>query len=126
MRDLSFDKIKQYFNLPILEAAIKLNISETFLKKLCRNYNIHRWPYRKIRFLFNKLNHANNQYERTTSKYWKRKIKNYQDQINSFYDEKSFTEFKKSDSNESNNLINQKLYYSVISPDNKSNTIEVG
>lgn len=43
------DEISQYFNFPINEAANKLGICPTILKKSCREYGITRWPYRKIK-----------------------------------------------------------------------------
>jgi len=36
------------FFLPIRQAAKKLSVSESSLKRLCRKMNISRWPYRKI------------------------------------------------------------------------------
>ncbi|KAI7987653.1 Protein NLP7 [Camellia lanceoleosa] len=38
-----------YFHIPIEEAAKKLNICPTVMKKICRKYGLSRWPYRKIR-----------------------------------------------------------------------------
>lgn len=41
--------IAKYFRLPISTAARKLQVGETWLKQKCRQYNINRWPYRKVR-----------------------------------------------------------------------------
>ncbi|CAL5439609.1 unnamed protein product [Camellia sinensis] len=38
-----------YFHIPIEEAAKKLNVCPTVMKKICRKYGLSRWPYRKIR-----------------------------------------------------------------------------
>jgi hypothetical protein len=53
-RHASFKHIKDklevngLFFLPIRQAAKKLSVSESSLKRLCRKMNISRWPYRKI------------------------------------------------------------------------------
>jgi hypothetical protein len=52
--NLSFKDISQYFNLPIQRAAIKLGVSESYLKRLCRVFNVFRWPYRTIKMLQDK------------------------------------------------------------------------
>jgi AraC-like DNA-binding protein len=44
----TFASLAQYFDLPISQAAQLLGISETYLKRQCRVYNINRWPYRRI------------------------------------------------------------------------------
>ncbi|MED6211568.1 hypothetical protein PIB30_074986 [Stylosanthes scabra] len=49
--ELDFDEIKKHFDLPITEAANKMNIGVTLLKRRCRELNINRWPHRKIRSL---------------------------------------------------------------------------
>lgn len=41
----------QVYDLPIADAAQKLQIGVTVLKKYCRRFNIPRWPYRKIKSL---------------------------------------------------------------------------
>jgi hypothetical protein len=40
--------IAPHFNMPIKEAARKLNICQTVLKKICRDYGIQRWPARRV------------------------------------------------------------------------------
>jgi hypothetical protein len=46
--DYTYDHLKQYFHLPMVEAARSLNVCQSYLKKVCRRNNIDRWPYRKI------------------------------------------------------------------------------
>ncbi|KAL1813718.1 hypothetical protein ACET3Z_023783 [Daucus carota] len=48
---LELDEIRKHFNLPLTEAAKKLNVGPTVLKKRCRELNIKRWPHRKIKSL---------------------------------------------------------------------------
>uniref|UniRef100_J3M0F4 RWP-RK domain-containing protein n=1 Tax=Oryza brachyantha TaxID=4533 RepID=J3M0F4_ORYBR len=43
--------IAQYFHLPIIEASRTLKIGVSILKRKCRQYNIPRWPHRKIKSL---------------------------------------------------------------------------
>lgn len=45
----SIEEIKEHFHLPLDQAAPALDICETKLKKLCREYGIKRWPYRTIK-----------------------------------------------------------------------------
>ncbi|MED6155778.1 hypothetical protein PIB30_008362 [Stylosanthes scabra] len=49
--ELEFDEIKKHFDLPITEAANKMNIGVTLLKRRCRELSINRWPHRKIKSL---------------------------------------------------------------------------
>mgnify|MGYP000908505984 CR=1 FL=1 len=46
---ISKDIVISLFNLPINDAASSLGICATKLKKICRFYNIKRWPYRKFK-----------------------------------------------------------------------------
>ncbi|PWA44033.1 hypothetical protein CTI12_AA530020 [Artemisia annua] len=41
--------IKQYFHMPIKQAAKELNVGIATLTCNCRNVGIHRWPYRKLK-----------------------------------------------------------------------------
>jgi hypothetical protein len=50
-KNYTFEDLAQYFNTPLLDAATGLGVSETYLKKLCRVFNIHRWPYRRLQSL---------------------------------------------------------------------------
>ncbi|KAK6251106.1 hypothetical protein QUC31_008701 [Theobroma cacao] len=47
-RNLTLKDIEKYFHLPIEEAARRLDLSVTVLKKICRKYGVLRWPHRKI------------------------------------------------------------------------------
>ncbi|KAL0488674.1 hypothetical protein AKO1_008820 [Acrasis kona] len=42
-------EIKPFFHLPLEVAANNLNISKTKLKKLCREYGLQSWPYRRYK-----------------------------------------------------------------------------
>nr|BAF99249.1 minus dominance protein [Gonium pectorale] len=46
--DLTSADISSYFHLPIKEASKCLGISTTYLKRICRQLGIPRWPYRKV------------------------------------------------------------------------------
>ncbi|EFC49200.1 RWP-RK domain-containing protein [Naegleria gruberi] len=54
-KDITFQDIQENFDLPIKEAADALQISLTQLKRICRENDIPRWPYRKLQALQNKL-----------------------------------------------------------------------
>lgn len=43
--------ITKLFALPLQDAAFVLGISKSFLKKICLEKNIPRWPYRRLRSL---------------------------------------------------------------------------
>jgi hypothetical protein len=42
------EELVALFHLPISEAAMKLGICTTVIKKICRGYGIPRWPQRKV------------------------------------------------------------------------------
>ncbi|XP_019188885.1 PREDICTED: uncharacterized protein LOC109183155 [Ipomoea nil] len=44
-----------YLHLPIEEAARRMNICPTVMKKICRRDGLLRWPYRKIRSIHRKI-----------------------------------------------------------------------
>ncbi|KAJ0031148.1 hypothetical protein Pint_13716 [Pistacia integerrima] len=48
---LTLEDLRNYFHLPIEEAARRLRLCPTVVKKICRRYGLHRWPYRKIKSL---------------------------------------------------------------------------
>eukprot|EP00193_Tetraselmis_chui_P008059 CAMPEP_0177759342 /NCGR_PEP_ID=MMETSP0491_2-20121128/4682_1 /TAXON_ID=63592 /ORGANISM="Tetraselmis chuii, Strain PLY429" /LENGTH=298 /DNA_ID=CAMNT_0019275167 /DNA_START=38 /DNA_END=934 /DNA_ORIENTATION=+ len=50
-KDLPIESIARYFHLPIHVAADQLKVGETWLKQKCREYDIKRWPYRKVKSL---------------------------------------------------------------------------
>ncbi len=43
-----FQQIAKHFEIPEAVAAQHLGISKTQLKKLCREHDIPRWPYRRV------------------------------------------------------------------------------
>jgi len=47
-KKISFQEIRALFHLHVNEAAEKLKISPTQLKRLCRENNVPRWPARKV------------------------------------------------------------------------------
>ncbi|KAL9654532.1 hypothetical protein ABK040_006597 [Willaertia magna] len=53
-KEITFKDIQECFDLPIKEAADNLGISLTQLKRICREQNIPRWPFRKLQALKNK------------------------------------------------------------------------
>lgn len=55
LRHLTVDVLRPYFHLPLYEAAQKLGVSESALKKQCRQLQIRRWPYRKVAKIARKL-----------------------------------------------------------------------
>mmetsp|Transcript_11080 Transcript_11080/g.28399 ORF Transcript_11080/g.28399 Transcript_11080/m.28399 type:complete len:519 (+) Transcript_11080:182-1738(+) len=48
-KDVDIVTIAKCFRLPISAAARRLGVGETWLKQKCRQHNICRWPYRKVR-----------------------------------------------------------------------------
>lgn len=52
---LSKQDIIKHFDKPLKEAAKELELSESVLKKYCRKFDIHRWPYRKVKSLKNMI-----------------------------------------------------------------------
>jgi hypothetical protein len=42
------EQLRSVYHVPINEAAKKLDIGVTLLKRLCRQHQIGRWPYRKL------------------------------------------------------------------------------
>jgi len=46
---LQISELQVVFHLPMAEAALKLGVCSTVLKKICRRNGISRWPYRQIR-----------------------------------------------------------------------------
>ncbi|EYU27184.1 hypothetical protein MIMGU_mgv1a026577mg, partial [Erythranthe guttata] len=54
-RNLKLKDFIDYFDLPIEDAARKMNICPTVLKKICRRNGVLRWPYRKIKSIKRKI-----------------------------------------------------------------------
>jgi RWP-RK domain len=44
----TLEKLQSVFHLPINDAAAALDMGVTVLKKLCRDRQINRWPFRKL------------------------------------------------------------------------------
>lgn len=42
------EELARHFHLPISEAARRIGICTTVIKKICRSYGINRWPQRKV------------------------------------------------------------------------------
>ncbi|KAL8495852.1 hypothetical protein ACS0TY_019824 [Phlomoides rotata] len=57
-RKLKLRDFRDYFSLPIGEAAQKLNLCPTVVKKICRKHGVSRWPYRKIKSIERKLSNS--------------------------------------------------------------------
>jgi hypothetical protein len=56
-KEIGFEDIQKYFDTPIKEASDQLGVSLTQLKRICRECDIPRWPYRKVRIF---VVHTNN------------------------------------------------------------------
>ena len=48
---LSASKLRSHFNLPLNDAAKKLGVCATAIKKVCRKMGIKQWPHRKLKVL---------------------------------------------------------------------------
>lgn len=47
---LTLSDLREYLHLPIEEAARRMNVCPTVVKKICRRHGLTRWPYRKVFF----------------------------------------------------------------------------
>jgi chemotaxis protein histidine kinase CheA len=47
-KELSFADVSRHFDLPLTQAAEKLNVCVTLVKRVCRENGVSRWPYRKL------------------------------------------------------------------------------
>lgn len=54
-REITLDEISTHFRRSFPEAASRLGICQTSLKKLCRKYGISRWPQRKLKGIDKKI-----------------------------------------------------------------------
>ncbi|KAG2379051.1 hypothetical protein C9374_007689 [Naegleria lovaniensis] len=52
MTTITFEELSTYFDWKLEHACEAIGISSTSMKKLCRHFNIPRWPYRKLRSLY--------------------------------------------------------------------------
>ena len=57
-RDINIDAIRDCFDLPEDQAAKKLKVSKTHLKRICREFNIRRWPYRRLKSYQSRISKA--------------------------------------------------------------------
>lgn len=57
--DITIERLKPYFHLPIADAARELGVCPTLLKNICRDLGLPRWPYRQIRSLTNMIDKLN-------------------------------------------------------------------
>jgi len=48
--DITMEEIEQHFHLPAYEAARRMGIGLTILKRLCRKFGLKRWPYQRKKF----------------------------------------------------------------------------
>lgn len=63
----SYETISSYFHLPLCEAATRIGICATILKKICRTFGIKRWPHRKIRSINNSIQKYEDQIKNTNN-----------------------------------------------------------
>lgn len=48
---LRMSDLSAFFHLSVVDAAKKLGVSQTTLKKACRKFGLKRWPGRKVIYL---------------------------------------------------------------------------
>lgn len=48
--DITLEEMEGYYHLPAYEAARRMGIGLTILKRLCRKFGVKRWPYQRRRF----------------------------------------------------------------------------
>ncbi|KAH7302646.1 hypothetical protein KP509_23G081500 [Ceratopteris richardii] len=53
---LRMSELSTHFHLSVVDAAKKLGVSQTTLKKACRKFGLKRWPGRKVRSLESTIN----------------------------------------------------------------------
>eukprot|EP01095_Lingulamoeba_sp_RSL-Kostka_P001278 TRINITY_DN1182_c0_g1_i1.p1 TRINITY_DN1182_c0_g1~~TRINITY_DN1182_c0_g1_i1.p1 ORF type:complete len:184 (+),score=40.50 TRINITY_DN1182_c0_g1_i1:1156-1707(+) len=51
VEDFTLQDLSKYFHKPIYEVSEELNICSTRFKKICRDNNVQRWPFRKVQSL---------------------------------------------------------------------------
>lgn len=52
------ERMQLFFVMPLAEAAEKMGVGHTVLKRQCRNMGIKRWPSRPLAAVTGLLNHA--------------------------------------------------------------------
>lgn len=45
---MALEELQGYMHLPLTEAARRLSICPSVVKKICRRYGVTRWPYRRV------------------------------------------------------------------------------
>ncbi|CAH8387712.1 unnamed protein product [Eruca vesicaria subsp. sativa] len=64
---LKLKDISMHFHLPIQEAARRMSLCPTVVKKICRRGGLYRWPHRKIKSLLRKISSLKSMLETTKS-----------------------------------------------------------
>ncbi|KAL5549406.1 hypothetical protein UlMin_004637 [Ulmus minor] len=54
-KTITLMEISEHFHIPVIQAAEKMNLSETVLKHISRKNNVRRWPYRKVTSIKKKI-----------------------------------------------------------------------
>lgn len=67
-KKISFQYLRQLFEYTAAEAANKIGVSSTQLKRVCRELNIPRWPFRRIRSLQHEIKVLERQLANTSDK----------------------------------------------------------
>lgn len=49
--EITREELAECFNMASEEAAKKLGVGLTVLKRICRKFGVPRWPYRKLKSL---------------------------------------------------------------------------
>jgi len=57
-RSIEFADLQGHFDKPLAESARYFNTCTTFFKKMCRQFGIKRWPFRKVQSLRRRLEAA--------------------------------------------------------------------
>ena len=66
-KKITLDIITKYFDLIINDAANKIGVCTSVLKKICRKNGIKRWPYRKIKSIKKIILTEENEHEKKKS-----------------------------------------------------------
>jgi hypothetical protein len=82
-----FQQIAKHFEIPEAVAAQHLGISKTQLKKLCREHNIPRWPYRRLKSIQSKIDVLKCQLEKNTNQ---DEVSTFKKQIEELQQKKEF------------------------------------
>lgn len=49
--EITREELSECFNMPSEDAAKKLGVGLTVLKRICRKFGVPRWPFRKLKSL---------------------------------------------------------------------------